>query len=396
MLARYVHLYAEPAVVWLGRWKQEIERGGRRPQVVSAAKTPLSRLRFEWNAQCRVRHKLAAKRQRNGRSRLDDIEQTTRLVEAITRRGVGRLCGLASSAATVLNGHPPVSATVSDADAAAISRALALARLDPKGLYIDSTSYYLGEAHFLPVVNGGDRGERVTQINDVHDHLELLYVLRGVATHRTQVGTMLRGAWLTETHALVDLVAGTDNGFQIDGAASLTKLMDETDGDEMENHLPALSASLRGHSLVKDIRRRRSKAAAHVDARLSFASVLSLLDDCDLPSVIRLADSLLQGLDAAACRHVYLGLLVIGHRRFRTKRARQRMSPRLASQLAGRADLVDSHFGVWIGSTEDGAGSAAVAGVIAGRSSNLRVAWADTADVHPRTATVLRGHIASA
>jgi hypothetical protein len=103
-------LYAEPAVAWLGRWKQEIERGGGRPRTVRAAKTPLSRLRFEWNAQCRIRHKLAAKRQRNGRSRLDDIEQTTLLVEAITRRGVERLCELVSSAATVLDGHSPVSA----------------------------------------------------------------------------------------------------------------------------------------------------------------------------------------------------------------------------------------------------------------------------------------------
>jgi hypothetical protein len=286
---------------------------------------------------------------------------------------------------------------VGDADAAAMSRALALARLDPNGLYIDSTSYYLGEAHLLPVVNGGERGERVTQINDIHDHLELLYVLRDVAAHPTQVGTMLRGAWLTEAHALIDLVVGTDDGFQIDGAASLTKLMDGTDGNGMENRLPALAASLRDHSLVKDIRRRRSKAAAHVDARLSYPSVLSLLDDCDLPSVIGLADSLLQGLDAAACRHVYLGLLVIGHRRFRTKRARQRMSPQLASQLAGHADLVDSPFSAWVGSTDDGAGSAAVAGVIAGRSSNPRVAWADVADEHPRTATRPNGgHIASA
>lgn len=50
---------------------------------------------------------------------------------------------------------------------------------------------------------------------------------------------------------------------------------------------------------------------------------------------------------------------------------------------AGRADLVDSSFDVWVGSTDDGAGSAAVAGVIAGRSSNPRVAWAEVANEHP-------------
>ena len=122
--------------------------------------------------------------------------------------------------------------------------ALTAVQMDPSVVYMDVTSYASGEPNLLPVAMTGQGGRRITQINDVHDNLDLLYALRLLVNRTDDVGMLLRAALIVEVYSLIELAIGPPRGEKParDGLRSWTLWTD--------------SAERRGYAQLEEIRTR--------------------------------------------------------------------------------------------------------------------------------------------
>ena len=142
--------------------------------------------------------------------------------------------------------------------------ALTAVQMDPSVVYMDVTSYASGEPDLLPVAMTGQSGRRITQINDVHDNLDLLYALRLLVNRTDDVGMLLRAALIVEVYSLIELAIGPPRGEKParDGA-SLVDFVDRQRGEE-------------GYAQLEEIRT-RVVPEEHTQTCSPCASVLPLI-----------------------------------------------------------------------------------------------------------------------
>lgn len=249
-------------------------------------------------------------------------------------------------------------------------------RLDPTAVYTDATSYAAGERHLLAVTPTGAIGRRVMQINDVHDHLDLLHALRRLARRTDETGLLLRSALIVEVCELIERAIGPPARARPgwDGTP-LIELVDARRGEHGYGLLEQLANRVIPNVTRFNLRDLRSCVAAHMDRRLTFAEIRDTLEAASVDDLLSVADTTLDWLDAAACSHVDLELLVLGHRRLTSLEPARR--PAVPAPLAPEehTDFLDRPFAAMVGSGFGPVTSARIAGVVAGRAQNRRVRW---------------------
>lgn len=118
----------------------------------------------------------------------------------------------------------------------------------------------------------------------------------------------------------------------------------------------------------------RNRVAAHLDTQLTFEEIRDAIESLDVSQLLRFADVVLDWLDAVACSHVDLGLLVIGHRRMSSLQPGDRRVT-AAFEAERFANVLDSPVGAIAGGGFGARGTGGIVGVIAGRAKSRRVPW---------------------
>jgi hypothetical protein len=376
ILARYVLLEADSAGRWLSSWHKELAGSVATRSTARAAKRPMRRFRREYAKQKEVRDRLVARRQAAGSERADDLRRTVELWRSMSQTGADRLCEYAQAACVALGSNVELTPSV---DPAQLEKARAVLRetaLEPNAVYTDATSYATGERNLLTSIGTGSLGRRVTQINDVHDQLDLLFGLRELAEGIDPVGLLLRSALVVEIATLIDLTIGPPPGEapnKQDGVP-LISLIDQARGEAGFDLLSQLRNEIIPVTSRVNARELRNRVAAHLDTQLTLGEICDTIEALDVPELFRFADVVLDWLDAAACSHVDLGLLVIGHRRMSSLEPTDRKVA-AAFEAEQFVNVLDSPFGAIVGGGFAAKGTGGFAGVIAGRAKSRRTPW---------------------
>jgi hypothetical protein len=376
ILARYVLLEADSAGRWLSRWHKELAASAAARSTARAAKRPMRRFRREYAKQKEIRDRLVARRQAAESERADDLRRTVELWRSMSRTGANRLCECAQAACLALGSNAELTPSVDPAQLERARAALQEIALDPNAVYTDATSYATGEQNLLTSIGTGSLGRRVTQINDVHDQLELLFGLRELAEGVDPIGLLLRSALVVEIATLIDLTIGPPPGEapnKRDGVP-LISLIDPARGEAGFDLLSQLRNEIIPVTSRVNARDLRNRVAAHLDTQLTLREIRDTIEALDVPELFRFADVVLDWLDAAACSHVDLGLLVIGHRKMSSLQPTDR-TVTSAFEAEQFANVLDSPVGAIVGGGFGPRGTGGIAGVIAGRAKSRRAPW---------------------
>jgi len=375
LLARYVLLHADTAVRWTRLWEQELRRSVEGRRRADGAKTPLRRLRQEYANQKNARDKLTARRQAVANRRAQDLRSTVALLQRMTHSRMTVLCQRAEAACAALGSMSPPATPLASTVLNDAHEAMAAAALDPSKVYTDASSYAAGEPNLLPITPTGPLGRIKMQVNDLQDHLELLNALRSLAHRRDDVGLLLRAALIVEASTLLDLTIGPPPGKPSGHSAALIFALDRGRGEGGHNLLVQLTNEVIPAETRINVRDLRNRVGAHLDTRMTFADIRDTLLEVSVDDLLGLVDMTLEWLDAAACSHVDLGLLVLGHRELAGLKPAALPTLPAPFQPAEHADLLDSPFGAIVGGGFGDHQNARVAGMIAGRAKNRRQRW---------------------
>jgi hypothetical protein len=378
ILARYALIHADSAQRWIHAWHKQLKASTATAATARTANPALRRLRQEFAKQKAVRDKLAAKRQAISDGRAADLQATVALWQSLTSSGVGRLCQATRVACNSLGTTGNLARPAVLLDEA--RDALSAVSLSQDCVYTDVTSYASGEPNLVAVTVSGPIGRRVMQINDLHDHLEVLNALRELACRTDELGLLLRSALIVEVCALLEQVLGPPRGAASpqDGSPLLV-LVDAKRGEQGHEVLEDYATRVVPEETRSNLRDMRNRVAAHLDRQLTLAEIKDTLMAVSVDDLLGCADVTLECLDTAACRHVDLGLLAIGHRRLASVQPAEQPTVPAPFQADGTSELLDSpHMAIVVG----GFGapmSARIAGVVAGRGKSPRERWRDVA-----------------
>lgn len=376
ILARYVLLEADSAGRWLSRWQKGLAASATSRSTARAAKRPMRRFRREYAKQKEIRDRLVARRQAAESERAADLRRTVELWRSMSRTGADRLCECAQAACVALGSRAELAPVLEPAQLDKARAALQEIELDPNAVHMDATSYATGERNLLTSIGMGSLGRRITQINDVHDQLDLLFGLRELADGVDPLGLLLRSALVVEIATLIDLTIGPPPGEapnKQDGVP-LISLIDRGRGEAGFDLLSQLGNEVIPVESRVNVRDLRNRVAAHLDTQLTLEETRDTIEALDVSQLYRFADVVLDWLDAAACSHVDLGLLVIGHRKMSSL---QPTEGTVATALDAEqfANVLDSPFGAIVGGGFGARGTGGIAGVIAGRAKSRRIPW---------------------
>lgn len=376
ILARYVLLHADSVQRWIGRWKTELERSPGSRELAHKAKTPIRRFRQEYAKQKEIRDRLAVRRQAADSRRANDLRRTVVLWKQLTEAGVNELCGRAETACRSLGSTAGFTTVLGTAELVEARSALLESSLDENIVYTDATSYGAGERNLLTATEMGPVGRRVTQINDVHDQLDLLYALRNMTIRTDSVGLLLRSALIVEVTTLIELSIGPPASKapnRRDGTP-LIALLNRDRGEEGADLLNQFASEIVPSATHINLRDLRDRVAAHLDTQLSLDKIVETLRAVDMNELFRSADVALDWLDAVARTHVDLGMLVIGHRQIAS--LKPRMSPtRPPFEMEQFTDILDAPYGAIAGGGFGARGTGGLAGIVAGRAKSPRRPW---------------------
>jgi hypothetical protein len=232
------------------------------------------------------------------------------------------------------------------------------------------------EPNLVSVTVSGVLGRRIMQINDLHDHLDVLNALAEPLRGTDDLGLMLRAALISEVCGLVEQVLGPPAGApSVKDGAPLIALVSAERGEEGSQVLADYAEKGIPMETRVNLRDMRNRVGAHVDAQLSLAEIIETLETVSVDDLLACADVTLDWLDVAARTHVDLGLLVIGHRHMASVKPLKTPTIPAAFQPDGTTALLDRpHAAMVVG----GFGvpmSAGIAGVIAGRGKVPRERW---------------------
>ena len=378
-LARYSFVFADAGLHWLRIWRNQLARSGDRASQ-RRAKTAKTSIRSLAAALCGgdgVRDYLGAKRQAAAGVRGDDIEATLRLWEAVEPERVRRICASARMAQDDLAGVEAddsvgIWAYLPD-DLAASFRA-SLPRRDSDYWHLAADSAAALRPYTLPTEGGGLIGRRITQVNDVALHLDVLLAIAPTAEQHLAYDWLVRSAIGIELNALLDLTLGAPPGAKWNVLYPLTSLCRSQGQIEDADDLEQLRDGI-GTEGWKYLRHFRNTLGAHLDTQMPIFEIARHLMELDYQGIIDLAYGILDFLDELGARSQSLAFLVLGERRIGswpidpTKAGSGRPSRPMASSLADMFKRFDSPGLAITGSS---LGSAAVAGIMAGRQPQPR------------------------
>jgi hypothetical protein len=320
-LARYTFLFADALLLWARRWRNELKRDPSRAAGARAAREPIDELEAVLDSAGAVRDYLAAKRQSVGELRPDDMEATWLLWAAVNPRTVRALGNAAVRAYDTLN--EAATAEESIVQALRLSKAergrvrSSLPARDPAHWHLAADTAADLRPHTLPAAQGGDLGRLIAQVNDVGGHLDVLLRIAPVVTDAEPYDLLVRSGIIVELNALLDLTVGPPPGHKRNVERCLIDLCRQGRAqgaaDELERLRDSIGIEGRAH-----IRWARNKLGAHVDDDLTCVEIRAHLLGLDYQGVVRVAEHVLDWLDALGATQLDLPLLLIGERPIRT------------------------------------------------------------------------------
>lgn len=370
-LARYVFLYGDALLLWARRWRNQLRRQGTR--VRAPAVDDLAAIIGGLDG---VRHVLTAKRQSAEPWRADDIEATAALWDAVSPAHTSALGDAAIRSWHELAREDPADSLLPliGLSPAILSRCRsALPERSTDCWYVAADTWADLRPFTLPTAQGGEIGRRIAQINDVAVHLDASLRLAPVLYGHPPYDWLVRSALVLELSSLLDLALGPPPGEGRNVLFSLRDLCRRFHASDAADELDRLSESLvAGWDYI---RWARNKLAAHIDDELPVGHLHDHLVQLDYAGIARMAEHVLDWLDALGCR-LELKLLLLGERPIRSwstdpgaPAAGRPERPILRGALVPLFRNVDSPFMIGTGSSM---GSAVVAGITSGRRPTPR------------------------
>lgn len=314
-LARYTFLFADAALEWMRRWKNQFKRDPASSKHARACEPRLQKLAEILEEAGEVRDFLAAKRQPKDSFRADDMEGTAQLWAAINPANVSAI-GIAAIEAWDALSSAPSGTSIADwvylppSYRGAVTEALPSRNLQSWYLAADSSADL--RPHTLPVAQGGPIGRRVAEINDVAEHLDVLLRLAPVLDGALIYDWLIRSAFAVELTTLFDLVIGPPPG-RLSKTIPLLDLCRADRSDEGKAAVQDLESfrSLIGRDGWTYLRWMRNTIGAHLDTNLTMFEIHQHLMELDYPGIVNLAEESLDFLDEIGAHRQGLKLLLL-------------------------------------------------------------------------------------
>jgi hypothetical protein len=318
-LARYSFLFADAALEWMRRWRNQLKRDTSTKRHAAVCKPRLQRLEAALDDAGDIRDYLAAKRQPKDAVRASDLEATAELWAAVNPATVSEIGIAAIEAFDSLSKSPPGTTIAQWVGLdATYGQAVtdALPRRDPGYWYAAADSSADLRPNTLPIAQGGPIGRRVAEINDVAEHLDVLLRLAPILDGALLYDWLIRSALAVELNTLFDLVVGSPPG----QPSKVVPLLELCRSDRSEDGKVAVQDFRTFRRLIGEdgwvyIRWMRNSIGAHLDEELTLFDVHRHLMEFDYPGVVRLAEASLDFLDEVGSNRLGLKLLLLGERK---------------------------------------------------------------------------------
>jgi len=317
--AREVHVpVADSLLLWGRRWRKQIARNPTITKHGPKAQRRLKELAAALQGAAGVRDHLAAKRHAVASWRADDVEGTARLWAAVNPVTANAIAAAAVAAYDALNAASAPAGSIIDVMALPAEVAQAVTRALPRR---DSAHWYLAadtaadqRIFTLPAAQGGELGRIIAQVNDVATHLDVLLRIAPVLEDALAYDWLVKSAIVVELSALLDLTLGPPPGARYNVMFPLIELCRRGRPKQVAGDLQRLRESIGPEGRLM-IRWMRDKLGAHLDDELTISDIHRQLIELDYQGVVRLAEHVLDFLDALGAGELDLPLLLIGDRK---------------------------------------------------------------------------------
>ncbi len=320
-LARYIYLYADSLLLWGRRWRKQIAQDPGTTKHGPKAQRHLKELAAALQAADGVRDHIAAKRHAVANWRADDVEGTAVLWSAVNPAMANAITAAAVAAYDALNAASGPAGSIVDFTGLPTQTVQAvtdsLPRRDPKYWYLAADTAADQRMFTLPAAQGGELGRVIAQINDVAAHLDVLLRTAPVLEDALHYDWLVKSALAVELNALLDLTLGPPPGARHNLLFPLIELCRRGRPKHVVDDLQRLRESIGAEGWLM-IRWMRDKLGAHVNEKLSINEIHQHLIELDYQGVVRLAEHVLDFLDALGAGQLDLPLLLIGEREIKS------------------------------------------------------------------------------
>jgi hypothetical protein len=403
VVGRYVFIYLDDVVRFAPAWRNALAKSARQRAAAAAAAPALRRLQRDWEHYCDVRDYIAAKRQPRDRTdaAVDQLE-SFKLWADIGEPSVEILVDDATEVYAQLSAVVSLAPIQFDPQPAP-ELVDALQTLDGVGeagqLELTATSFGAGKAGAYSVRQGGDVGRLTPLLNDVAENIQTLRALTPYVSGLSPFEQLLRCQLPTEIDELLRLSVGpAPNAPAASDPTLLALFTEQALSSEATRRLEQLRDDI-SKETREQLHDWRNRIGAHIDADTPWNVLEAGLDAMDLTPIERLADHVLLALEATACEPGGPVTLLLEARRLKGEVidrlpaghgglpfAASDMDPGSVPSALPPPQFADSHHMIWVSGPAGHMLSAAVAGMIAGRSRevNQRLEAASAASASPR------------
>lgn len=378
-LARYIYLYADSLLVWGRRWRKQIARDPGTTKHGPKAQRHLKELAAALQAADGVRDHIAAKRHAVANWRADDVEGTAVLWAAVNPAMANAITAAAVLAYDALNAPSAPRGSIVDfmgLPAETVHGVTdSLPRRDPQYWYLAADTAADQRMFTLPAAQGGELGRVIAQINDVAAHLAVLLRIAPVLEDALPYDWLVKSALTIELNALLDLTLGPPPGARHNLLFPLIELCRRGRPKHVVDDLQRLRESIGAEGWLM-IRWMRDKLGAHLDDELTITTIHRHLIELDYQGVVRLAEHVLDFLDALGAGQLDLPLLLLGERRIKSWSTDPAKGAPGAPSPYGSPGVMASFFrrldSPYMTMTASTMGSAVLAGMTSGRTPQPR------------------------
>jgi hypothetical protein len=388
VVGRYVFTYLDDVVKFAPAWRNVLSRDSRTAAAAGSALRALRRLQGDWEDYGHVRDFISAKRQPRDRTNaaVDQLE-SFRLWADIGEASIELLVDDAVEVFAQLSAVPSLPPI--DFDPRPGPQLVeALSAIDGIGeggqLEITATSFGAGRSGAYAVRQGGDVGRLARLLNDVAENIQTLRALVPHLGWPSPFAALIRCQLPTEIDELLRLSVGPAPNAPAATSPTLISLFVD------QGLAPAVVLKLQQlrDSIHPDTREQlhdwRNRLGAHIDADTPWTMLESALVAMDLAPIGALADHILLWLESIACEPGGPATLLLETRRLQgdviarlppghaglSFEASDRDAGGIPSALPPQ-QFADSHHMIWVSGPAGHMLSAAVAGMMAGRSRQL-------------------------
>jgi hypothetical protein len=373
-LARYAFLWGEALLECLRVWRNRLKRVDATRSIATAGKPHIDALATALKNSGAVRHHLAAKRQSVAAMRADDIEATAQLWLAVNPANVTAICTAAINGYDALDAHEGSNRSIIAGLALPADRRDSVREALPGR---DFGTWHMAadtaadlRPFTLVAAQGGELGRLIAQINDVAGHLDVLLRTAPVVYGVLPYDWLIRSALMVELNALLDLALGPPPNGRRTVLYSLTDRCRQVRATAAAVELERLASSIDAEGWDY-VRWMRNRVGAHVDTNLTLSHIHEHLAQLDYRGIVRLAEHVLDWLDALGAAELNLKLLALGERQISSWPADATNPPPGAPNPAPQPGVlahlfrsIDSPFMIV---TNSSLGSSVAAGITAGR-----------------------------